>query len=119
MTQLASSETPRTDPARATEAFRERLLEERRFRAEQIAALDAERPPTPRHQDVHQALRTAAATALVEIDAALDRMAAGRYGRCVGCGRQIPTDRLDVLPMTALCMSCHFDAQNSSLPVGT
>ena len=74
--------------------------------------------PTPRHETVQQALRLGAGTALVEIDAALDRMATGRFGRCVSCGRQIPSDRLDVLPMTALCMSCHFTAQNSRLPDG-
>ena len=43
---------------------------------------------------------------IAEIDAALDRIAAGTYGRCTRCGATIPIDRLAVLPEAALCVGC-------------
>ena len=92
-----------------------RLRDERRFRVEQIAALEAERAAGQRPENVTLALSMAATTALRQIDAALDRMAEGRYGRCVSCAQAIPDDRLDVLPMTPLCMACHYNAQNCAV----
>ncbi len=89
-----------------------RLREARRFRREQIAALQEDLGEDPRRDTVTRALLIAASTALGEIDAALDRMARGAYGRCVTCARPIPGDRLDVLPMAAQCMPCHFNDQN-------
>jgi DnaK suppressor protein len=41
-----------------------------------------------------------------EIDAALDRIAAGTYGVCVGCGASIPPERLEFLPRAATCVAC-------------
>jgi len=43
---------------------------------------------------------------LAEIDAALDRLAAGTYGACERCGRQIPADRLEARPVARLCVGC-------------
>ncbi len=93
-----------------------RLREARRFRREQIASLEHELADDPRADTVSRVLLMAATTALAEVDAALDRMAHDAYGRCVTCGRQIPDTRLDVLPMTAQCMPCHFHDQNSGEP---
>lgn len=39
-------------------------------------------------------------------DAALERLAAGRYGLCDGCGTRIPLARLRALPETTVCVSC-------------
>jgi hypothetical protein len=39
--------------------------------------------------------------ALDNIDAALTRLAAGSYGICTRCGREISLDRLDLVPATA------------------
>ena len=89
-----------------------RLREARRFRQEQIAGLQHALGQDPRRDTVTRALLMAARTALGEIEAALDRMARGSYGRCVTCARPIPEDRLDVLPMAAQCMPCHFNDQN-------
>jgi DnaK suppressor protein len=50
------------------------------------------------------ALRQAAARRLEEIDAALDRVAAGTYGRCVVCGEPIPAARLAARPFAATCL---------------
>jgi DnaK suppressor protein len=41
-----------------------------------------------------------------EIDAALDRMAAGIYGKCEKCGQGIGNDRLRALPTATLCINC-------------
>jgi len=40
------------------------------------------------------------------IHAAVDRMSAGEYGFCTGCGEQISDERLDVLPATPFCRNC-------------
>ncbi|MFO7894371.1 MAG: TraR/DksA C4-type zinc finger protein [Longimicrobiales bacterium] len=38
--------------------------------------------------------------------AALDRLDAGRYGRCQLCGESITDARLDVLPAATRCRAC-------------
>jgi DnaK suppressor protein len=43
---------------------------------------------------------------LEQIEAALERIADGSFGRCEGCGRNIPKARLDAIPYTALCIKC-------------
>ena len=43
---------------------------------------------------------------LVEIDAALARVAAGTYGRCQRCGRSIPEARLLARPTARTCVTC-------------
>lgn len=41
-----------------------------------------------------------------EIDAALRRLADGRYGTCLVCGRRIAIARLQVVPATRFCVRC-------------
>jgi DnaK suppressor protein len=41
-----------------------------------------------------------------EIDAALERMAAGEYGLCESCGNEIGIGRLRALPAAELCIEC-------------
>jgi DnaK suppressor protein len=43
---------------------------------------------------------------LVEIDAALARVADGKYGVCAVCGRPIPEGRLEVRPTATTCVGC-------------
>ena len=85
---------------------REGLYRARSFRLEQVAGLERELADAP-YESVTRALHQAAIIALADIDAALDRMARGDYGLCVTCGRPIPEERLEVLPMSAQCMTCH------------
>lgn len=40
------------------------------------------------------------------IDAALDRIYQDKYGRCIGCGKEIPQARLEALPYTQMCITC-------------
>src|SRR5215472_13537986 len=43
---------------------------------------------------------------LAEIDAALRRLAEGRYGTCEDCGRPIGAARLAARPVAATCINC-------------
>lgn len=55
-----------------------------------------------REQD--ESVRAHAAAELAEVDAALERLAAGEYGTCVVCGTAIPAERLELLPQTRFCV---------------
>ncbi|MFC4599433.1 TraR/DksA C4-type zinc finger protein [Cohnella hongkongensis] len=41
---------------------------------------------------------------LDRVDAALERMDTGEYGRCAACGRFIPVERLEALPTAIYCL---------------
>lgn len=43
---------------------------------------------------------------LRDVEAALERVAAGTYGRCQACGREIPVERLAAMPETPYCVDC-------------
>ncbi|MBO4204585.1 TraR/DksA family transcriptional regulator [Micromonospora echinofusca] len=43
---------------------------------------------------------------LEQITGALTRLADGRYGVCEKCGRDIPRERLEVLPHARFCVPC-------------
>ncbi|MBI2357822.1 MAG: TraR/DksA C4-type zinc finger protein [Deltaproteobacteria bacterium] len=44
--------------------------------------------------------------AVAEIDAALERISAGNYGKCQHCGKEIPVARLRTVPATRVCVEC-------------
>ena len=43
---------------------------------------------------------------LADVEGALARLAAGRYGICADCGDTIAPDRLDAWPTAKRCLSC-------------
>ncbi len=43
---------------------------------------------------------------LHEVDAALERIDKGTYGRCESCGDEIPPERMDARPVARLCLRC-------------
>ena len=43
---------------------------------------------------------------LTAVDRALERMAAGTYGRCLRCGRPIAAERLEARPEAEHCIDC-------------
>ena len=45
------------------------------------------------------------------IDRALERIRLGRYGICISCGKEIPKERLEVLPYTVMCVNCASAAE--------
>jgi RNA polymerase-binding transcription factor DksA len=93
------------------------LLEQRAFRVDQLAQLDAAPPAgrDPARREVVAALRDAARLVIDEIDAALRRIEEGRYGRCRRCGEQISLERLAALPTSTWCGSCHFQHDRAAL----
>jgi DnaK suppressor protein len=52
------------------------------------------------------ALSAQARAAIEQIDAAIEKIHAGTYGRCENCGTNIPKERLKALPYAALCVKC-------------
>jgi DnaK suppressor protein len=89
--------------------LRTMLEEQREFRLDQLTAL---RRPNSRsllggkHREIAVALTVGAETALGEVLAALRRMDDGSYGSCERCNGPIDLERLEVLPQTALCLTC-------------
>jgi DnaK suppressor protein len=57
-----------------------------------------------RFEDV--AIHGQAVQQLNAVDQAIARLDEGTYGICPGCNRQIPIDRLNVLPWAATCVAC-------------
>ena len=85
------------------------LEQQRSFRIEQLAQLDAELAssvPGAARLAVNVALRAAAESALADIDLALRRMGQGQYGTCVECADTLAEDRLRALPMAPRCERC-------------
>ena len=52
------------------------------------------------------ALRDRAVQHLAQVEAAIARLEAGTYGRCLRCGTDIPAGRLEALPWAAHCIDC-------------
>ncbi len=50
---------------------------------------------------------------LAQIDSALARLDDGRYGICLGCGEEIPIERLKAIPSAIYCVGCK-DARSRS-----
>lgn len=61
------------------------------------------------HHDPHlsSAQQTALEYTLKQIDAAHTRLENGTYGICQGCHHPIPEERLEILPYTPHCVTCH------------
>lgn len=50
---------------------------------------------------------------LAQVDAALQRLEAGRYGTCRSCGEEIDGARLEVLPFVLDCAACAEDREEA------
>ena len=48
---------------------------------------------------------------LARVHAALRSIEKGKYGVCERCGKEIPTERLDVRPDTTLCVTCQAEVE--------
>ena len=59
--------------------------------------------------EVLQAMGGAGVAELRGIDAALERIAQGRYGTCTRCGKPIAEARLEAVPHAALCQECQSE----------
>lgn len=54
---------------------------------------------------------------LDQVEHALSRIEAGRYGECESCGKPIARPRLEALPEATLCIECKAE-EESKLPLG-
>ncbi|MEO6700597.1 MAG: TraR/DksA C4-type zinc finger protein [Jatrophihabitantaceae bacterium] len=100
------------------EELRAALIQQRCFRLEQLRELARmpvkHSPPDLPRDEVTACLRTAAAAALLDIEAALDRLVNGGYGRCEHCRYAIALERLEILPMARMCMRCQREKESRS-----
>jgi DnaK suppressor protein len=55
---------------------------------------------------------------LKQIDAALERLAAGDFGGCLACGEAISNRRLNAIPWAEYCIRCQEDAMRSEEKAG-
>lgn len=97
-------------PTRLSE-LREALLQQRQIRLDQLEnladlAANSSSEVDDARDPVSEILWTGAAAALAEVEHAMDRMGAGRYGICERCMTQIPYERLEILPMSRYCITC-------------
>ena len=96
--------------------FHAALEQQRQFRLEQlrelsVAATNSSPTVDDPHDQVSEILRASAATALTEVEDALDRLRTGRYGICERCTLRISYERLEILPMSRYCMRCQHDLE--------
>jgi DnaK suppressor protein len=63
-------------------------------------------PQRAPEREVAMALTDRERRELDAVTAALDRLAAGRYGVCADCGTDIPFDRLKAEPWALRCVAC-------------
>lgn len=111
--------------ARLTDTFKQQLLQQRTSVLDQLASLRggavgraqasaahfSEREPDSRAQteterELEFTLDAREGAELDAIEAALQRIAAGRYGVCTDCGAEIPAARLHAAPETPRCIVC-------------
>jgi RNA polymerase-binding transcription factor DksA len=62
-----------------------------------------------REQD--EAMMVALRSELDQVEAAQAKLSAGSYGYCDRCGKDIPAERLEVLPFTIFCIDCAGDVE--------
>jgi RNA polymerase-binding transcription factor DksA len=45
-------------------------------------------------------------TKLAKVNTAIKKIAAGTYGKCESCGKDIPLERLEIFPEAGFCVDC-------------
>lgn len=104
------------------ERFRELLLEERKrvsdsieyLRHENSGSMEDEVPETGLadtatvtvDREMDFSLEENSHQILGEIDAALERIESGTFGKCARCDRPIAEERLEAMPYATLCIEC-------------
>lgn len=66
----------------------------------------AERATEAENDEVLEEFGHVGSDELKALDAALQRIEAGTYGKCVKCGKPISEERLEVVPHTPFCKKC-------------
>ena len=108
-TSEPSASMPR-DPREALLAERARLREELAATIEAPGQMTYGSQAAAASHVVEQqrdlALRDRAQQQLALVDAALARIDAGTFGKCLRCGKPIAADRLEALPWAEHCIDC-------------
>jgi DnaK suppressor protein len=108
-----------------TDAVRERLLRRRdelrqrasdasaeaRHEADPLSADFAEQVTQRENDDVLGAISHSARAELQQVEAALRRLAQGRYTTCSVCAGDIEPERLEAVPYTDRCRACAESAR--------
>lgn len=81
--------------------------------AEQFAPTQDSHAQTITEHDIALAISEHETQELANIDAALQRLAAGTYGQCIECGQDIATARLKAWPDVARCITCQQRAETA------
>jgi DnaK suppressor protein len=101
---------PRLDPRAALEAEHARLREELAATIEAPGQMTyGSQAAAATHvfeQQRDLALRERAEQQLALVDAAMARLDAGTFGRCLRCGNPIAPERLEALPWAEHCIAC-------------
>ena len=96
------------------------LLLERRKSLRRAPELPPRVDPAARWRDwetAPPALPEAARRELADIDAALQRLEAGDYGRCLACSGPLGHQRLRAIPEARYCLSCSGQRDDLVAPV--
>lgn len=93
--------------------FEKNDAEEKRLH-EEVAPDWPDRALAQEDATILQRLTAAEQRELSEIDAALERLERGTYGRCEGCSASIGRQRLRAIPEARLCIACSETISNAS-----
>jgi RNA polymerase-binding transcription factor DksA len=107
----------RVDLASTVERIKERLAVPQRDSGGEIALADqhpADVASETEARELDVARQAMFEARLGSIDEALQRLERGEYGRCVVCGKEIPAERLDLVPETPYCVEDAEREQQSS-----
>lgn len=110
-------ERERADLEATVERIKERLAVSQRDSGGDIALADqhpADVASETEARELDLARQTMFEARLGLIDEAFRRLERGEYGRCVICGREIPAERLELVPETPFCVEDAEREQQSS-----
>ena len=83
-----------------------RVEDDLRHQSEPLEADFEEQVNQTGNDEVLGAIGDSGRNEIAEIEAALSRLAAGRYGQCPSCGKAIDTARLAAVPYALRCTGC-------------
>jgi RNA polymerase-binding transcription factor DksA len=107
----------RADLVSTVERIKERLAVPQRDSGGDIALADqhpADVASETEARELDLARQTMFEARISLFDEALQRLQRGAYGRCVVCGREIPPERLELVPETPYCVEDAAREQQSS-----
>lgn len=80
--------------------------------AEALGSASDDQAQANTERELTFALEERESAELIEIDAALQRIADGSFGLCVDCGVSIPAARLHANPTAMRCIDCQTKAEH-------